>query len=149
VHQEVDLALFRMNKLATDRPTPTALFSAVAPPPAAVGRLVYLVGHPAWDGYRNDPIEMERIFTNIFDFKRLQPGIITGVDAARIELTHDCSTLGGNSGSCLVDMERHEVLGLHFGGRYLQDNYAIPLWQLRDDPLLVRAGVQFGPATQQ
>jgi hypothetical protein len=97
------------------------------------------VGYPAADGRRNDPDEMQRIFAGVYNVKRLQPGEVRSVDGTR--LVHDCSTLGGNSGSCVVDLETAEVVGLHFGGRYLQGNNAVPLWTLADDPLLRSAGV--------
>jgi hypothetical protein len=103
------------------------------------GAKVYVVGYPAADGRRNDPDEMQRIFAGIYNVKRLQPGEVRSVDGTR--LVHDCSTLGGNSGSCVVDLETAEVVGLHFGGRYLQGNNAVPLWTLADDPLLRSAGV--------
>jgi hypothetical protein len=35
------------------------------------------------------------------------------------------------------------VIGLHFGGRYGHGNYAVPLWMLTADPLLVTGGVNF------
>ncbi|WP_030983375.1 hypothetical protein [Streptomyces sp. NRRL S-1813] len=57
--------------------------------------------------------------------------------------THGCSTLGGNSGSPVIGLTDHRVLGLHFGCRYGFGNYAVPLWQLVDDPLPGRAGVNF------
>ena len=41
-------------------------------------------------------------------------------------ITHDCSTLGGNSGSVLLDLQTGEAVGLHFAGLYLQDNFAVP-----------------------
>ena len=39
---------------------------------------------------------------------------------------HDCSTLGGNSGSVLLDLATGEAVGLHFAGRFLEANYAVP-----------------------
>ena len=33
--------------------------------------------------------------------------------------------------------ETHQGIGLHFGGRYGHGNYAVPLWMLTADPLLV------------
>lgn len=144
VHHAVDLALFRVEPVASDSsPIPSPLRIAAEPPSALYGRLVYLVGHPAWDGYRNDPVEMGRIFANLFNLKRLQPGMVMGLDEDRMCLTHDASSLGGNSGSCLLDLDRHDVLGLHYGGRYLEANYALPLWKLRHDNLLARAGIRF------
>jgi V8-like Glu-specific endopeptidase len=35
-------------------------------------------------------------------------------------MVHDSSTLGGNSGSAVIDTETGEVLALHFGGEYLR-----------------------------
>ena len=56
-------------------------------------------------------------------------------------LTHDASTLGGNSGSALIDPSTGFVLGLHFGGRYLERNYAVPARALAEDPRVADAGV--------
>ena len=44
----------------------------------------------------------------------------------RGELQHDCTTLGGNSGSVLLDLATGEAVGLHFSGVYLRSNYAVP-----------------------
>ena len=41
-------------------------------------------------------------------------------------MEHDASTLGGNSGSAVIDLETGEAVGLHFAGSYLQANYAVP-----------------------
>jgi hypothetical protein len=35
------------------------------------------------------------------------------------------------------------VIGLHFGGSYLQGNRAVCLWQLTNDALLKKAKVNF------
>ena len=86
---------------------------------------------------------MLQIFANVFNVKRLQPGEIRTVFDQRHILEHDCSTLGGNSGSCVVDLETKQVVGLHYGGRYLEGNYAVALWQITDDPLLAKAKVNF------
>ena len=58
-------------------------------------------------------------------------------------ILHDCSTLGGNSGSPLIDLETHKVIGLHFGGIEKNANFAIPLFAMTQDPLLVACGVNF------
>lgn len=84
---------------------------------------VVVVGYPAWDGRRNDPQVMADIFGDIYDVKRLQPGRLTAVDEYQVE--HDCSTLGGNSGSLVLHLESGEAIGLHFGGRYEDSNYAV------------------------
>lgn len=144
VHDRFDLALLRVAPRSTrgDR-LPPPLPIATGPPAMDRGHRVYVIGYPAWDGRRNDPDVMARIFTNIFNVKRLQPGEILQIRTTEGILEHDCSTLGGNSGSCVVDMETHRVIGLHFSGRYLQANQAVSLWQLQDDPLLRKARVYF------
>ena len=73
---------------------------------------------------------------------RMEP-CSTGTEPEDV-IFHDASTLGGNSGSCVVDLDSGRVIGLHFAGQYMQYNEAVALWRLADDPLLVRAGVNFG-----
>ena len=107
------------------------------------GHPVYCVGYPAYDGRRNEPESMSRIFTDIYNVKRLQPGTTTELASQQNVVKHDCSTLGGNSGSPVFDLTDHRVLGLHFGGRYGLGNYAVPLWRMVEDPLLRRAEVNF------
>lgn len=140
---DVDMALLRVSSRGSagaKRPKPLPL---AANPKLAKDRKLYVVGYPAADSRRNDPIEMRRIFENIFDVKRLQPGVIMKLAAAGKLLTHDCSTLGGNSGSAVVDLDTHHVVGLHFGGKYLTGNSAHVLSTLQDDPLVKKAGLQF------
>jgi S1-C subfamily serine protease len=145
VHPEVDLAVLRLEPTTEGQATAnTPVVVAADPPEHVVGRQVYVVGYPAWDGRRNEPEPMRRIFTDVYDVKRLQPGRMTELVPDRFTVKHDCSTLGGNSGSPVFDLDGHRVLGLHFGGRYGVGNVAVPLWQLVNDPLLRRAGVSFG-----
>ena len=87
--------------------------------------------------HRGDPGHLR----DDFDVKRLQPGQHDRVLDGASALEHDCSTLGGNSGSPLVDLETNLVIGLHFGGTTRWANYAVALWKLVDDPLLKSAGV--------
>jgi V8-like Glu-specific endopeptidase len=73
----------------------------------------------------------------------LQPGAILKFLQRTSVFRHDCSTLGGNSGSCVVDLNTHRVLGLHFGGYYLRYNQAVALWAIKDDPIIRRAKLNF------
>lgn len=66
------------------------------------------MGYPATDGLRNDPDEMERYFRGLYDVKRFAPGFLR-LDAGATVLGHDCTTLGGNSGSSLLSLDRGEV----------------------------------------
>src|SRR5262249_9360678 len=106
------------------------------------------VGYPAFDT-RNDAGVQNDLFRQVFGVKRLQPGTLGGrrdtesfgklVPAVR----HNCSTLGGNSGSALVDLEKGEVVALHFGGRYSDINYGVPGSELSRDQRVIDAGVTF------
>lgn len=145
IHDALDLAVLRVERTSVAGALPDPLPVAAAAPTSAslVGRKVYVIGYPAWDGRRNDPEPMRRIFSEIYNVKRLQPGELSGAAPDAFEILHDCSTLGGNSGSPVVDFETHRVLGLHFGGRYMEKNHAIPLWTLRNDPLVARAALNY------
>ena len=144
IHDDRDLALLRVEAAASDgRMLPDPLPVAASTPDDLFGRDVYVVGYPAWDSRRSEPEALRRIFTDIYNVKRLQPGKAVGYSTRFSALEHDCSTLGGNSGSPVVDLETHQVIGLHFGGRYGVGNYAVPLWMLADDPLLKRGDLNF------
>jgi len=66
---------------------------------------------------------MERIYGRTYNKKRLAPGGVTRVE--QLSLLHDCTTLGGNSGSAVVDLDSGEALGLHFSGKFMTANYAV------------------------
>lgn len=142
---DVDLALLRVSPTTDDGagalPSPLPLMASR--PDEVEGRPVYVVGYPAWDGRRNEPEPMRRIFMDLYNVKRLQPGVTTRAVAPTAVLGHDCSTLGGNSGSPVIDLATHRVIGLHFGGRYGVGNTAVPMWRLVDDGLIRDAGLNF------
>jgi hypothetical protein len=144
VHEDRDLALLRVEGASSDgRPLPGPLAVSAQEPDDVYRREVYVVGYPAWDDRRSEPEPLRRIFMDIYNVKRLQPGRVVKYSTKYSALQHDCSTLGGNSGSPVVDLETHQVIGLHFGGRYGVGNYAVPLWMLTTDPLLAKADVNF------
>src|SRR4051794_3288190 len=45
----------------------------------------------------------------------------------RLPAVRDCSTLSGNSGSPVLDLEIYQVVGLHFDGRYLSQQQYTPV----------------------
>lgn len=145
VHESHDLALLTVAGTSDDGAAlPDPLTVVATEPSDLTGTPVYVVGHPAWDGRRNDPEAMARLFFDVYNVKRLQPGEVMPEECDAATLAHDCSTLGGNSGSPVLSLSSHRVVGLHFGGRYGVGNYAVPLWTLVDDPLLRAGGVNFG-----
>jgi endonuclease G len=117
-----DFALLRVdetNAQALAPPIPLATTSARPKQQIAV------MGYPARDRRVPDDQLMQSIFGDVYDKKRLAPGQITDVRAD--VLLHDCSTLGGNSGSVLLDLATGQAVGLHFAGRFLETNYAVPI----------------------
>ena len=84
---------------------------------------VATIGYPAFDSRIPDFELMERLYGSIYNKKRLAPGAVTKVEPNR--LLHNCTTLGGNSGSVVFDFKTGEAVGLHFSGTFLTTNYAV------------------------
>jgi endonuclease G, mitochondrial len=148
VMAEWDAALLRTSALPL-RVLPLTL--AREAPDVSDSQVAAIVGYPALDtrGGIEEILQQIQIFRAIFDKKRLQPGRLMGMRQAVSfgknvnALAHDCSTLGGNSGSALIDVVAEKILGLHFGGDYLVANYAVPSWQLAKSDRLRDEGVLF------
>ena len=92
--------------------------------PAGSDRPVAAVGYPAFDT-RNDVTLMNDIFGGIYDVKRFSPGMVNGTDGTGIVLLTDYTSLGGNSGSAVLDLETGKAVGLHFAGVFGDTNYAV------------------------
>lgn len=90
---------------------------------------VAAIGYPAEDP-RNDSFVMLRYFQNIYDVKRLSPGRLVGVEHDNY-IEHDCTTLGGSSGSAIVNLSNGRVAGLHFAGMYKERNFALKSEQIK------------------
>ena len=93
---------------------------------------VAVIGYPARDAGRNDPFVMAELFRNIYDVKRLSPGRVSGVRSDRFILTHDCTTLGGNSGSVVLNLKDGKAAGLHFAGSFRENNFAVTSETIRE-----------------
>jgi len=118
VHQDYDLALLRIQPL-DQQGHPALTFAGAA---TAVNAAVVAVGYPFDDQVRN-PLFISGIYKGIFGVKRAAPGRVVSVSPG--EITHDCSTLGGNSGSPLLEMKTAEVAGVHCEGMFMYNNRAI------------------------
>jgi endonuclease G len=106
-------------------------------------RNVYVAGYPFNDS-RNPLWARLEVFGNIYGVKRLAPGQLQELSGQPIGdgntyLLHDSSTLGGNSGSPIVDLESNRVIGLHFSGSFQEANFAWPMWRILDIPAVRRA----------
>lgn len=131
---KLDLAVL---KLAENGRHPCKLSSTFEFP--AGDRVIHAIGHPArpmaFPGI-GDTAEFKRlrnlIFGTDFGIKRWSPGhIMSGPGEASGDLqtriiTHDASTLGGNSGCPVFDLTDFgdRVMGLHYYGTFAEHNIA-------------------------
>lgn len=122
---EADVALLR---IGAPRFKPSSL--ELADGEAAMEEPVALIGYPAYDS-RNDASAQSRYFRDLYDVKRIAPGLVTQVLGTDTLLMHDCTSLGGNSGSPLISLESSKVVGLHFAGRYGKGNNAVGVETLK------------------
>lgn len=99
---------------------------------AAAGTSVAVIGYPARAGEDviQDQAWMERVFGGRYDVKRAAPGVV--MPNSRGWATHDCTTLGGNSGSAVIDLATGKAVALHFAGAYVLENYAVPASTIRN-----------------
>lgn len=128
-HSEIDIAFLKLSVAAS--------IGTIATIPLRVGTIgeaspLCVIGYPGKASPRVIPDQalMNDLYRGVYDVKRVAPGFIARQDVDL--MTHDCTTLGGNSGSAVVVMETGEVAGLHFAGIYLRENHAIPAGILRD-----------------
>ncbi len=124
-----DVALLRLAKHGA-LPDPIPLLHA----PLERGADIAVIGYPAFDArYGLDAVEAAKaIFGTIYDVKRLSPGCVMGEEGAYWFFAHDATTLGGNSGSVVLDVETGYAVGMHFQGDFRTANYAVKASTLLD-----------------
>ena len=155
IHPRWDMALLRVKGLPEKR-KPLSL--STVDPSSLKDREVVVVGYPGYDPSGDEEFQriQNRIFRGAYYVKRLQPGLLKPREQVEsfknlVEVvTHDSSTLGGNSGSAVLLIpasatEPIQVVGLHFAGQYLVSNYAVSAYDLAQDSRVVDAGVKFEP----
>ncbi len=119
VHQVLDIAVLSLEDNGTLSGRPPLKWSLESP---RLGTPVVAIGYPFPDTVRN-PIFTAEIFGDKYGLKRLAPGEVIGKRSDSV--FHDCSTLGGNSGSAVVDMRTRAVVGVHRDGFFLSQNEAV------------------------
>lgn len=146
IHPYWDMALLQVEGLREDQ---RPLLLDTLDPAEHRGKEVAVIGYPAFDP-RNDTDVQNQLFGGVYGVKRLMPGLlgprldVQSFGGAMVSAVgHDSSTLGGASGSSVFDPLGGRILGLHFGGRYLESNYAVPAFELARDSRVVDAGVNF------
>jgi hypothetical protein len=120
--QSLDLAVLRLTPGDAQLPAPLKIDfdphsagRSTGPEyvPQFQGAQIYVVGHP----YRALSSSLSASVFGVADgTKRWSPGLVVSVQKGNFSLEHDCSTLGGNSGSCVFTTRGHSVIGLHMGG---------------------------------
>lgn len=116
VHETLDLAILKVSGVSQ---RPRLSFGVEEP---SVGAEIATIGYPYKDPV-NSPAMMDRIFENRYGVKQVAPGEVTGARDDR--LFHDCSTLGGNSGSPVVDFGTGNVVAVHRSGHFMWRNEAV------------------------
>lgn len=115
-----DLAFLRVEPIdGRTLPEPIKLSNQ----PAQSSDRVAVIGYPAKDPDFPDQALMKKIFKDRYDKKRLAPGEIISQSNGRV--FHDCSTLGGNSGSAVISLDTGDAVALHFAGSLFQRNHAV------------------------
>jgi endonuclease G, mitochondrial len=103
-------------KLPANRPA-LAFDTRTLPPKLMVGT----IGYPLKD--ERNPLFVDAIYQGSYGVKR---GAIGELMDARDHLVyHDCSTLGGNSGSPVLALDTGGVIALHFTGEFMYRNEAV------------------------
>jgi S1-C subfamily serine protease len=115
VHPTLDMALLRVKSPGSRHCLRFAMNAPVA------STLVATIGYPFQDD--RNPLFVNAIYQSRYGVKRGAVGEIMGGQGHL--LSHDCSTLGGNSGSPLLALDTAEVVGLHFTGEFMYRNEAI------------------------
>lgn len=116
IHPTLDLALLRVVLPAT-RPVPAFESNAIAK-----ATEVAAIGYPFKDD--RNPLFADAVFGAHYGVKRAAIGEIMAV--GKMRLFHDCSTLGGNSGSPLFSLETGRIVGVHYTGLFMYRNEAVP-----------------------
>lgn len=115
-----DIAFLRVEPVSgTVLPSPVKLYTGTVHPKTEVG----VIGYPARDSRIPDQVLMDHLFGDVYNKKSFAPGLITKSNG---QLFHDCSTLGGCSGGLVLNLQSGEAVGLHFAGKFLDSNFAIP-----------------------
>lgn len=124
-----DIAFVRVDRRTAGTAPP---FIPIALADVAADIPVCVIGYPARAPRSLIPDQtlMQDLYRGRFDVKRAAPGF--SMDSERGTTTHDCTTLGGNSGSVVLDLAAGCAVGLHFAGLYQEANYAVRASVLSD-----------------
>jgi serine protease len=153
---DLDMAILRIETVNSEgQPSPPPLSFLKGEPAGHASQDVLIIGYPAQPAslpldsegkLRRDVIDaLVRIFGLRYGVKYLSPGAVTAPpgslqgDPLQWVLSHDATTLGGNSGSCVIRYgPQPGIIGLHFAGEFERANYAHAIKRVLDSERLPR-----------
>jgi hypothetical protein len=105
-NRELDFTLLRLTTNPGRQPLPFDLNPVIEPPaPSTEPRALVVIEHPAG---KPKQVSIENC--------KVLGGKVAGITAALTDFGHGCDTLGGSSGSPVLDIKSGKVLGLHHLG---------------------------------
>jgi hypothetical protein len=120
-HNKLDLALISLRPGRSEQAPLRVLSFGSGSQWAKLNTAIYTVGYPGPPKHNLYPTTLlELLFQKTYGCKRLAPGELVSSRSTvnKWTLTHDATTLGGNSGSAVLVMGNELVAaGLHYGGR--------------------------------
>ncbi len=122
-----DVAFLSIDEESNDddkQPAPIELMDKKTFDAISVRHWITVIGYPGMSSY-NDITDQQRIFDGVYDVKRMQPGQIMAIPRNMGIVEHDATTLGGNSGSAVLDLTTGKAMALHFGGLEGKSNSAV------------------------
>jgi glutamyl endopeptidase len=149
-HPHLDMALLDVIGVANSKGL--VLRMHALPPAAIAGHDVYLAGYPGVNPPHGVSQQVAKLLfpdATASGLKRVSPGQLVAlvadlpIAAGKPRESHDGSTLGGSSGSPVIDFDNHWVVAIHYSGQYGLANYAVPLWLVKDEPFFTDNGVTF------
>lgn len=166
-HDEMDLALVAVEQTnSAGNVLPQALSLGQSTEQTGLNNILFLIGYPAAPAsfpkddngrFRRDVVErLRHLFGMDFGRCYLSPGLVeqpvsTFTKGVRpISFTHDATSLGGSSGSCLLSFgSAMNVVGLHYGGDWLRANFAHDLAHISENLIRLPSLIdQISNATQ-
>lgn len=125
ISDKFDFAFFRVEQGASHVREPIKLADNVSDE-----AWVAAIGYPFNDtrSFLGRQRAAKRIFGGIFDVKRMSPGKIMRIEGSHI--FHDCTTLKGNSGSPMINLDNGELVGIHFYG-HNDNNIAVHVKEIK------------------
>lgn len=141
-HELLDIALLQLEDEQATKPWPSPLPIVIRPETCEPPRAVVTCGFPG-DPFTDEPADLKlKLFQLIFGYKVMAPGRISRgpAELAQSErkwsIGHDTTTLPGNSGSCIIDIEAGaEVIGLHYAGQPRVMNFGHVLRRVGGEPV--------------